>query len=87
VGDVISREVTVFSNVKHGPGSVVTGWNYRDGGTSQPVTQYCYYTVPNPDRSSTKVDIALNGVATPLIGVALVPELEAALGKCQWWQG
>src|SRR5882672_6844355 len=29
-GDVISREVTVFWNVKHGPGSVVTGWNYKD---------------------------------------------------------
>jgi len=30
-GDVIERAVTVFSNVRHGPGVVVTGWNYRDG--------------------------------------------------------
>src|ERR1700730_3174199 len=57
-GDVISREVTVFSNVKHGPGSVVTGWNYRDGSGRVPVGQYCYYTAYNPDRSSTRVDIA-----------------------------
>src|ERR1700730_8954591 len=27
---MIRREVTVFSNVKHGSGAVVTGWNYRD---------------------------------------------------------
>jgi len=86
-GDVIDREVTVFSNMKHGPGSVVTGWNYRDGSGRVPVGQYCYYTAPNPDRSSTKVDIASNGVRTPNIDAALVPGLEGALSKCQWWQG
>ncbi len=44
-------------------------------------------TPSNPDRSSTKVDIASNGVRTPNIDVALVPGLEGALSKCQWWQG
>jgi hypothetical protein len=87
VGEVISREVTVFSNVKHGPGSIVTGWNYRDGGSREPIRQYCYYSAPNADRSSTKVDIASNGVRVPNIGASLVPEVEAALEKCQWWQG
>src|SRR5713101_1327561 len=86
-GDVISREVTFFSNVRHGPGSVVTGWNYKDGSGRVPVGQYCYYTAPNPDRSSTKVDISSNGVRTPNIDAALVPALEGALSKCQWWQG
>jgi hypothetical protein len=86
-GDVISREVTVFSNVKHGPGSVVTGWNYKDGSGRVPVGQYCYYTAANPDRSSTKVDIASNGIPMPNIGAALVPELDGAIAKCQWWQG
>jgi hypothetical protein len=86
-GDVISREVTVFSNVKHGPGGIVTGWNYRDGSSREPLGQYCYYTAPNSDRSSTRVDIAFNRVRVPNIGAMLVPELEAALGKCQWWQG
>jgi len=59
--EVIRREVTVFSNVKHGPGTVVTGWTYPDGGGSVPVRQYCYYSASNVDHSSTRVDIAFNG--------------------------
>src|SRR5215813_7062538 len=36
-GDSIRREVTVFSNVKHGAGTVVTGWSYRDGSGGVPI--------------------------------------------------
>jgi hypothetical protein len=86
-GEVINREVTVFSNVRHGPGTVVTGWNYRDGSGGVPVQQFCYYTAPNFDRSSKKVDIASNRVPLPNIDAGLVPDLEGALAKCQWWQG
>jgi hypothetical protein len=86
-GDVIKREVTVFSNVRHGQGAVITGWNYRDGSGGRPVQQYCYYTAPNVDRSSKRVDIASNGVRSVNASAELVPDLEEALGKCQWWQG
>ena len=41
-GDVIRREVTVFSTVKHATGHVTTGWSYRDGTGGVPVRQYCY---------------------------------------------
>jgi hypothetical protein len=85
-GDVISREVIVFSHVKHGPGTVVTGWKFRDGSGGVPVAQYCYYSAPNIDSSITKMDIASNG-ARLLNASSLVPELEGALAKCQWWQG
>jgi hypothetical protein len=85
-GDVIRREVTVFSKVRHGAGTVVTGWNYRDGGGGVPVQQYCYYTTPDIDRSSTRVDIAANRVRLPNLDAGLVPDLEDALTKCQWWQ-
>jgi hypothetical protein len=85
-GDVIRREVTVFSNVKHGPGTVVTGWTYPDGGGSVPVRQYCYYSASNVDHSSTRVDIAFNGDRVPRASALLVPDLEGALAKCQWWQ-
>jgi hypothetical protein len=85
-GDMITREVTVFSNVRHGPGAVVTGWNYTDGSGGTPVKQYCYYTVYNLDHSSERVDIAANGVRSLDISAGLVPDLEEALGKCQWWQ-
>ena len=86
-GDVIKRGVTVFSNVRHGQGAVVTGWNYSDGSGGTPVQQYCYYTAYNPDHSSERVDIAANGVRLLDVGAGLVPDLEEALGKCQWWQG
>jgi hypothetical protein len=84
-GEVIRREVTVFSNVKHGAGLVVTGWNYRDGSGGVPVQQFCYYTSPNVDQSSKRVDIAANRVQLDL-DAGLVPDLEEALTKCQWWQ-
>jgi hypothetical protein len=84
-GEVIRREVTVFSNVKHGAGLVVTGWNYRDGSGGVPVQQFCYYTAPNVDQSSKKVDIAVNHVPQPNLDAGLVPDLEEALAKCQWW--
>jgi hypothetical protein len=86
-GDVISREVTVFSNVNHGPGLVVTGWSYKDGSGREPVRQYCYYLTPKPDGSSTRVDIGSNGASASNIAAGLVPDLEGALTKCQWWHG
>jgi hypothetical protein len=85
-GDVIRREVTVFSNVRHGSGTVVTGWNYRDGSGGVPVQQFCYYTDTNFDHSSKRVDIAVNRVPLPDLEAGLVPDLEEALAKCQWWQ-
>jgi hypothetical protein len=60
--NVISREVTVFSNVTHGSGLIVTGWSYRDGSGRQPVRQYCYFTAPAANGSSTHVDLATDGV-------------------------
>jgi hypothetical protein len=86
-GEVIEREVTVFSRVRHGPGIVVTGWRYRDGSGGTPMQQYCYYSAPNLDRSSKWVDIASDGVRSPDMDPRLVPDLEGALSKCQWWQG
>jgi hypothetical protein len=83
-GDVITRAVTVFYEVNHGVGQVVTGWNYKDGSGRTPVGKYCYYTAPNPDRTSTKVDIGFDGRPLPHISASLVPDLEGALAKCQW---
>jgi hypothetical protein len=84
--EVIRREVTVFSYLRHDPGSVVTGWNYKDGSGGVPVSQFCYYTSRNPDRSSTRVDLAIDGVRRPEVDAELVPDVEGAVSKCQWWQ-
>jgi hypothetical protein len=86
-GQMIRREVTVFLAVKHGPGNVVTGWTYKDGGGGVPLNKYCYYSASNIDGSTTKVDIAANDVRVPQINASLVPDLEEALGKCQWSRG
>jgi hypothetical protein len=86
-GDITTREVTVFSNVRHGPGAVVTGWIYRDGSGGTPTKQYCYYNAPNLDHSIKRVDIASNGAPLVDLNAELVPDLEEAIGKCQWWQG
>jgi hypothetical protein len=85
-GEVIRREVTVFSTVKHGNGHVTTGWSYRDGTGGVPFRQYCYYSAPNIDYSSTRIDLAIDRVRLPNIDASLLPELEGALTKCQWWQ-
>jgi len=45
-GNVIRKQVTVFYDVKHNDGSVVTGWVYKDGASDGvPMRQFCYYTV------------------------------------------
>jgi len=87
-GEIIKREVTVFQSVRHGAGEVVTGWTYKDGsGASAPAQQYCYYVVPTSEHASNKIDIATNGNRLPDIDTTLVPDLDAALGQCQWWRG
>jgi len=83
--DIIRRQVTVFSKIKHLGGTVTTGWIYSDGASQVPTKQYCYYSAVNADLSSTRVDIASD--RKPLLNVSTthVPELEKALTKCQWW--
>jgi hypothetical protein len=83
-GDVISRAVTVFYEVKHGTGHVVTGWNYKDGSGGTPVRKYCYYAAPNVGHTSTRVDIASDGHPLPHIRASLLPDLAGALAKCLW---
>jgi hypothetical protein len=40
---------------------------------------------PNVDKSSTRVDIAVDGTPLSETALALVPESGQALKKCQWW--
>ena len=84
-GEVIKREVTVFSNVKHRGGTVTTGWIYRDGTGQVPMKQYCYFSAPNADRSIVRVDIASDRKRLPNVNTLVVPDVENALAKCQWW--
>ena len=72
-GDIITREVTVFSNVRHGPGAVVTGWSY-----SRRQRWHAYKTVlllrcSQPRSFDQRVDIASNGIRLVDIDAGLGP--------------
>jgi hypothetical protein len=41
---------------------------------------------PKVDGSGTRIDIRFNGARASNIAAGLVPDLEGALTKCQWWQ-
>jgi hypothetical protein len=89
-GNVITKEVTVFHNVEHESGTVVTGWRYPDGASAdqRPTNQYCYWSSGPLGGTSAQatIHIAVNG--TRLTNIATgVPQLEAALQKCIWWSG
>jgi hypothetical protein len=84
--EVIQQEVIVFSSVKHINGSIVTGWKYPNGSGSVPSSQFCYFSSPNADKSSKRVDIAVNGTPLDETALTLVPESGEALKKCQWWR-
>jgi hypothetical protein len=83
--DVIQQEVIIFTAVKHERGSVVTGWKFPNGSGQIPSGQFCYFTMGNADRSSTRIDLAID--ERPIVGTAAanVPELEQAISKCKWW--
>ena len=89
-GNVITKEVTVFHNIAHENGTVVTGWRYPDGASAdqRPTHQYCYWSSGKLGGTSaeTTIHIAVNG--TRLSNIASgVPRLEAALPRCVWWSG
>jgi hypothetical protein len=82
---IIRREVTVFTFVRHARGSVVTGWSYKDGAAGKPTRQFCYFSSPNSDHTKTLVDLAIDRKQLPSINEAVVPNVEDALLKCQWF--
>jgi len=83
---VIQREVTVFTFVPHATGAVITGWNYKDGAGGKPTKQFCYFSSPNADRTKTLVDLAVDRKQLPSISEAIVPNVDDALSKCQWFE-
>jgi hypothetical protein len=83
--DVIQQEVVVFLNVSHEGGAVVTGWRFPNGNGRTPSGQYCYFVAKNGDRSSTRVDLAVDRKPVSDAGSPFVPNIDKALSKCQWW--
>ena len=86
-GDVIRREVTVFSSVDHALGNVTTGWKFKDGSGGLPVYQYCYYKAPAGEGANVSITIAEDRVRDVSSSSSRVPDIERALAKCVWFGG
>jgi hypothetical protein len=87
-GTIITREVTVFNNVKHDVGYVVTGWAFKDGAATEPSYQFCYYTLKGGEEGTTfRVDLFTGGKRVDNDAVRKIPNYDEAFGKCQWFSG
>lgn len=85
-GDVIKREVTVFSSVEFGNGSIYTGWNYANGKAKVPTNQFCYFTHTKSDGSSERIELAQDRQSFPA-SKKLLRQFDEALSKCIWFGG
>jgi hypothetical protein len=78
---------TVFKDVPHGKGSIMTGWTFLTSAQRAPTSQYCYYTesADTPGRN-----VMLNiGSDEKLEAPKTVPEgfgLVEAFNKCVWFR-
>ncbi|MGO4438433.1 hypothetical protein [Rhizobium sp. RAF56] len=84
--DAIKRQVTVFTSAPFGDGEVVTGWKFAAGDAKKPGQQYCYFSRDIPGKPSERVDIAVDGIRSP-VAANLMPNADSAIEKCVWWQG
>jgi hypothetical protein len=82
-GEVIKETVTRFLWVMHRQGYVVTGIVAPDGHGELILQTYCYFYLPNSDRTGRVVDIAIDGARVPNLTADLVPEPDEAVKKCQ----
>jgi len=56
-GAIIRREVTVFSDVEHYGGNVMTGWRYKDGASNGPPEyQFCYWITQSHSGQDTRIE-------------------------------
>jgi len=82
----VNTAFTVFKNVPHGAGQVVTGWNFASSDQKSPSHQYCYYSEQIDGGSKLTVDLGENGRANP----AARPHGEmspiTAFSNCVWFK-
>lgn len=82
----VNTAYTVFKNVPHGNGQVVTGWNFSSSEQKSPQHQYCYYSEQIDGGSKITVDLGENGRANPVARPhgAMNPSL--AYANCVWFK-
>lgn len=83
----VNTAFTVFKNVPHASGNVVTGWNFSSSEQKMPQHQYCYYSEQIDGGSKLTVDLGENGrlIATAKARSGVDPA--SAFANCVWFKG
>jgi hypothetical protein len=82
----VNTAFTVFKNVPHGAGQVVTGWNYTSSEQKTPTHQYCYYSEQLDGGSKITVDLGENGRANLAARGRGAMEPATAYANCVWFK-
>lgn len=82
----VNTAYTVFKNVPHGAGQVVTGWNFTSSEQKNPTHQYCYYSEQLDGGSKITVDLGENGRANPTARGRGAMEPVTAYTNCVWFK-
>lgn len=82
----VNTAYTVFKNVPHGAGQVVTGWNFSSSEQKSPQHQYCYYSEQIDGGSKITVDLGENGRANPAARAHGAMTPVTAYANCVWFK-
>lgn len=82
----VNTAFTVFKNVPHGAGQVVTGWNFASSEQKNPTHQYCYYSEQIDGGSKITVDLGENGRANPAARAHGAMNPVTSFSNCVWFK-
>lgn len=82
----VNTAFTVFKNVPHGAGQVVTGWNFTSSEQKSPTHQYCYYSEQIDGGSKITVDLGENGRPNPAARGRGGMDPTVAYANCVWFR-
>ncbi|HMO30651.1 hypothetical protein [Enterovirga sp.] len=82
----VNTAFTVFKNVPHGSGQVVTGWNFTSSEQKSPTHQYCYYSEQIDGGSKLTVDLGENGRPNPAARPRGGMDPTVAYTNCVWFK-
>ena len=83
---VVATAFTVFKNVPHGSGQVVTGWNFATSDQKSPQHQYCYYSEQIDGGSKVTVDLGDNGKPAANVKPRAGMDPVMAYANCIWFR-
>jgi hypothetical protein len=83
----VATAFTVFKEVPHAGGKVVTGWNFAASDQKLPNYQYCYYSEQTGGGASVSVNLGENGILNPEARARGTMQPASAYANCVWFRG